>query len=229
MFELLSLPEGEENKFIAEKAAEGTPVEDMTVKELREEVTKWKANFEKQKAEVENLFAEKSALETGKAELERQNSILQKNFDDVKQADSDKRDAINKLTVEKNSLQEQLKNQKPIEKLPEDYEPLKAEKAELESKISQLEKQLQEKPIEVQVPPDYENNKKQLAELQAKYDEFSNLAVIVKTLETISQQIDEIMFSSDFGKALAYFEKNYSLAYNKFLARVSDFARIIKE
>ena len=226
MFELLSLPEGEENKFIAEKAAEGTPVEDMTVKELREKVTKWKADFEKQKSETENLFAEKSALETSKAELERQNSLLQKS---LKQADSDKRDAINKLTVEKNSLLEQLKNQKPIEKLPEDYEPLKAEKAELESKISQLEKQLQEKPIEVQVPADYEKNKKQLADLQAKYDEMENCAVIVKTLESISQQIDGIMFSSDFGKALAYFEKNNSVAYNKFLARVSDFARIIKE
>ena len=226
LIEMLALPEGEEDKFIAEKAAEGTPVEDMTVKQLREKVAKWKADFEKQKSETENLFAEKSALEKGKAELERQNSILQKS---LKQADSDKRDAINKLTVEKNSLQEQLQNQKPIEKLPEDYEPLKAEKAELESKISQLEKQLQEKPIEVQVPADYEKNKKQLADLQAKYDEFSQLAVIVKTLESISQQIDGIMFSSDFGKALAYFEKNDSVAYNKFLARVSDFARVIKE
>ena len=226
MIEMLALPEGEEEKFIAEKAAEGTPVEDMTVKELREKAAKWKADFEKQKSETENLFAEKSALETSKAELERQNSLLQKS---LKQADSDKRDAINKLTVEKNSLQEQLKNQKPIEKLPEDYEPLKAEKAELESKISQLEKQLQEKPIEVQVPADYEKNKKQLADLQAKYDEMENCAVIVKTLESISQQIDGIMYSEYFGKALAYFEKNNSVAYNKFLARVSDFARIIKE
>ena len=35
MLELLALPDGETEKFIAEKAAEGTPVEDMTVKKLR--------------------------------------------------------------------------------------------------------------------------------------------------------------------------------------------------
>ena len=34
MFELLSLPESETEKFIAEKAAEGKPVEEMTVKNL---------------------------------------------------------------------------------------------------------------------------------------------------------------------------------------------------
>ena len=39
MFELLSLPDAEETeKFIEQKAAEGTPVEDMTIKELREEI-----------------------------------------------------------------------------------------------------------------------------------------------------------------------------------------------
>ena len=41
MIELLALPADETEKFIAEKAAEGKPVEDMTVKKLREEVAKW--------------------------------------------------------------------------------------------------------------------------------------------------------------------------------------------
>ena len=35
---LLSLPEGEEEKFIEQKAAEGNPVDDMTVKHLRDEI-----------------------------------------------------------------------------------------------------------------------------------------------------------------------------------------------
>ena len=35
---MLALPAGDEEKFIAEKSAEGTPVEDMTVKKLREEI-----------------------------------------------------------------------------------------------------------------------------------------------------------------------------------------------
>lgn len=42
MMEMLSLPEVETEKFIEQKAAEGTPVEDMTVKKLREEIKKYK-------------------------------------------------------------------------------------------------------------------------------------------------------------------------------------------
>ena len=42
MIELLALPAEETEKFIAEKAAENNPVEDMTVKNLREEVAKWR-------------------------------------------------------------------------------------------------------------------------------------------------------------------------------------------
>ena len=44
---MLALPTGDEEKFIAEKSAEGTPVEDMTVKKLREEIKEWKARAEK--------------------------------------------------------------------------------------------------------------------------------------------------------------------------------------
>ena len=42
---LLALPAGEEEKSIAEKAAEGTPVENMTVKQTREEIQKYKAKL----------------------------------------------------------------------------------------------------------------------------------------------------------------------------------------
>ena len=41
MVQLLSLPAEETEKFIAEKAAEGKPVEEMTVKNLREEIAEW--------------------------------------------------------------------------------------------------------------------------------------------------------------------------------------------
>ena len=55
---LLALPAGEEEKFIAEKSAAGTPVEDMTVKTLRTEIKDWKAQAEKYKAESEAKDAE---------------------------------------------------------------------------------------------------------------------------------------------------------------------------
>ena len=47
MFELLALPADEATAFIEAKAAAGTPVEDMTVKKLREEVQQWKDKAEK--------------------------------------------------------------------------------------------------------------------------------------------------------------------------------------
>ena len=46
---LLALPSAEETeKFIAEKAAEGKKVADMTIKELREEIAEWKKKYEQQ-------------------------------------------------------------------------------------------------------------------------------------------------------------------------------------
>ena len=47
MFEMLALPAGDEEKFIAEKAAEGTTVENMTIKNLREEIRQYKLAKEK--------------------------------------------------------------------------------------------------------------------------------------------------------------------------------------
>ena len=38
LMELLALPEGDEQKFIAEKAAEGNPADQMTIKQLRAEI-----------------------------------------------------------------------------------------------------------------------------------------------------------------------------------------------
>ena len=62
MVAMLSLPAEETEKFIEEKAAEGNPVEDMTVKKLRDEVAKWKADYERKKSEVENLFHDNENL-----------------------------------------------------------------------------------------------------------------------------------------------------------------------
>ena len=43
MITMLALPAGEEENFIAEKAAEGKPVETMSVKTLRASIKGWKA------------------------------------------------------------------------------------------------------------------------------------------------------------------------------------------
>ena len=72
-------------KFIAAKTADGNPVEDMTIKALREEVAKWKSDYEQKKSEVENLFGEKSDdAQTIIADVEQwRQEINQKGGDDV--------------------------------------------------------------------------------------------------------------------------------------------------
>lgn len=48
MIQLLSLPDAKETeKFIEQKESEGTPISDMSVKTLRQEIKKWKAEKEK--------------------------------------------------------------------------------------------------------------------------------------------------------------------------------------
>ena len=69
MIQLLKLPAGEEEKFIADKAANGTPVEDMTVKKLRAEIKDWKAQADKNKKEAKKYQAESEEKD---AEIENQ-------------------------------------------------------------------------------------------------------------------------------------------------------------
>ena len=220
MFELLSLPAEETEKFIASKAAEGTPVEEMTVKNLREEIAEYKAKIDKQKSEVENLFAEKTALEDEKKRLNEERDETQKQLAEMAEKSAS-------LQSENARLQDELKNQKPIEKIvekiPADYEPLLAEKTELQGKIAELEKKLQEKPIEVQVPTDYEKNKKQLAELQAQFEEMEKCAVLVQSFKSITQQIHGFIYSEYLGKALAYFQKTEATSFNQMKIMVDEF------
>ena len=200
MIQLLSLPAEETEKFIAAKKAENNPVEDMTVKNLRDEVAKWKADYEQKKSEVENLFVEQSSLQSTV-------QTMQKNFD--------------KLTSEKNSLEQQLKNQKPIEKLPDDYEPMKKELAELQDKISQLEK----KPIEIQFPADYERDKKELAELKIKLAETAQRTEIFQKIDTVCLLWKDI-FQSKIGSAIfAEYEKVKKKRYDEFVGSMTDFLR----
>lgn len=52
MVAMLVLSAEDTEKFIAEKTAKGTPVEDMTVKQLRAEVAEYKAELAKKNSEV---------------------------------------------------------------------------------------------------------------------------------------------------------------------------------
>ena len=74
MFELLALPSGEEEEFINAKAEEGTPVEDMTQKKLREEIKAWKERVVKLDEEYQKELEQKDKDHA--AELDELNEQL---------------------------------------------------------------------------------------------------------------------------------------------------------
>lgn len=203
MIAMLALPEGEEEKFIAEKAAENNPVEDMTIKNLREEIKNYKAKLADITQERDGY---KRANEIADGQLEttgEENEKLRKSLIDAnKTIDGFTEENIN-LREEKIELQEKiddLQNQilqngvTTVEVEPEDYQPMKQElsatKAEVEKLQAEL-KTLQEKPVDVAVeyPADYESTKAELAALKEKQ---SNLQAEYSVSKKISEMFSAI-------------------------------------
>ena len=82
MIALLSLPDAEETKkFIEQKATEGTPVENMSVKTLRNEIKQWKSSREELDT---NQHAEDQPIET----IDISDRIASQNQDNAAQSDS---------------------------------------------------------------------------------------------------------------------------------------------
>ncbi len=208
---MLALPEGEEEKFIAEKAAEGTPVQDMTVKTLRAEIKNWKAESEKNKKESQKYKAES---EEKAAEIEQQyaqiNSLRNENFKLL--AENGDAEAIaNQLKKEI----DQLKNN-PVSVLPSDYEATKKENAKLQDTILFLQRALEQRAVESIPPDDYESNKEKIIELSTKIQQLKNQlaqntvsidTTTAKTLKFISTKIKkqlskgaDVVPRSDFEK-----------------------------
>lgn len=156
---LLKLPPGEEEKFIAEKAAEGTPVEDMSVRKLNEEIRQRKQKFE-------DVQSDKTA------EISRLEKIRDSLTDSLNQT----RGTVDKLTIEKNLLESQLKEKsKPevvtveVEKevMPEDYQSIKAANATLMSDLRDRQQLLTEATAKVQsLQEQLEKNNKALEKLK---------------------------------------------------------------
>ena len=123
---LLALPEGEEDKFIEQKAAEGNPADQMTIKQLRAEIQKYNADL--QKAEYDHNLALVKI-----AELQ---------------------DTVHEQA-------EQIYNLERNYPVPNDYEALEKELAEL-----------RDRPVEFALPDDYESIKHELATLKDREDSF---------------------------------------------------------
>ena len=230
MVEMLALPAEETEKFIDEKAVEGRAVEDMTVQELRAEVRIYKMKLaDKDTALSSNKTLhekETDELKSEIADLKEDNTRLEKIRKSLCDKDNATREVISKLTVEKNELEQRLKNEKTVAVLPDDYEQLKQAKEELGNKISALEKRLKEKPTEVQIfPADYESSKAELAELREKYDDATKRAEIFQKIDTVCALWKDV-FQSKIGSAVfAEYEKSKPNRYNEFVGSMTDFLR----
>ena len=224
MIVMLSLPERETEKFIAEKAAAGTPVESMSVKTLRAEVKDWKAEYEAEKAKVENLFAD---LRQAKEENRRLQSANTENSNRAAKAEAKMQNMfadLEKVKAQNSALRTENSNlkQNPPTVEPADYRQLQKAKVELQSKITNLQKQLANKQVEVVTPADYEQTKKELARLQAEQSEMVQRMEVYQNLGTVAALMDSIIKSPSLA-GVQDFKREHPDDFGKMCAAMLDF------
>ena len=201
MVQMLALPEGEEDKFISEKAAENKPVEDMTVKQLRAEIKLYKekideVNIEREIAEderdsyLDDLTELKETLEKERVENSKHESSLKQ---ELREKDEKIDDLLlhseeirkDKVTFENqlNELKAQLasKNLVKVEVPPADYDETKKSLFNFQVENKKLKSELREiknaQPIEVsatEFPEDYDQIKNELALLRDQQQKFDS-------------------------------------------------------
>ena len=74
-FELLSLPDGDEENFFAEMQASGTPIDEMSVANLRAEIKRWKQRAAESEKSQNYLTAKVASLENELANKPLQESV----------------------------------------------------------------------------------------------------------------------------------------------------------
>ena len=228
---MLELPEAETEQFIAEKASEGKPVEDMTIRQMREEIQQWKS-----RAEVNE-----NALNAKQRELEQSKQKVGKIAQDYNAIQSVK----SLLERQLKDAQNQLRNQKPIIQVPADYDQIKHEVENLRNERTYLRKKLDAAAKEVKVPDDYHASKKRLAELDAKIagmqktidaqaaaakDQINveDYALVAQKLDTIYALISDIISSPNVGRVVADYARNDRTRYALLCASFNDFMNAMK-
>lgn len=166
---LLQVPEDEVEKFVAEN-----PVDDMTVKELEEEIRKLK----KEKLETE----EKSGS------LEAENKDLKKEVENLKSAGADP-ERISELEEKISSLEEKnkkLKDKAKSEKEAKDKAIEDAIESERQKMREQIEEEQAEKLNEAEEAAEYWKNRTEIAE--EKVEKASNEATLIFKVKADSFQ-----------------------------------------
>lgn len=204
MIAMLALPADETEQFIEAKAVEGTPVEDMTVKKLREEIQQWKtkanenaaaldnankitadanAQIARYQSVVESISASQTALQHDNEELQRELAAAQKDAQDTKL---------------------ELQN-RPIEvEVPADYYDNQKELAAKDAKIAQLQREL---------------------DSHATTEDY---ATVAKKLDDIYSLIIDISNFKNVSKVVADYKHNNPDRYHLLCAKLSHFIRVVE-
>ena len=205
MIAMLSLPADETEQFIEDKAAAGTPVEDMTIRTLHKEIEQWKS-----RAEVnENAVTEKeqriSQLASNFNSLQNEKAQLQRDLDDARN---------------------QLKNQKPVIQAPADYEHIKSELAKLRNEKAALQNKLDNSNAKRLAELDAK-----IAAMQKEIDAHvtaEDYASVAQKLDTILSLINDVLNSKNAGRVMADYERNNPDRYHMILAQFDTFLEIMK-
>ena len=208
---MLALPEAETEQFIEAKAAEGNPVENMTIKTLREEVQQWKDKAEKDtednaRGKTYNVTLRKdrdrlkAALYDAEQKLQKQPQVIIQPPDDYEQVKQD----LTKLRNEKAALQKKLDATVRNVEVPADYHANKKKPAELDSTIAEMQKQL---------------------DAQITAEDYANVA---QKLDAIYSLITDIGNSPNAGRVMADYERNNPDRYHRLCAKFNDFMRIME-
>ena len=218
---MLSLPEGEEENFLALKAAEGTPAEDMTVKELRAEIKKYKEELEHTKSYLKGSEDANKIMEDRfeYADSERVKYMnlaadKEKRIDGLLEQVTDLTEDRDSLTAQVNQLNEKLSQKKQIEVPPADY-------AELQREV----KELRERPVEfaTEYPADYAPLKEEVQQLKNREENFKVLYATAQQLGQLFNIVAAISASNEnLNSAITYLAEENVAKLEESLAILSN-------
>ena len=208
MITLLSLPESETEIFIEQKKAEGNPVEDMTVKTLREEIKEWKSKAEQAKNEAFAANNDKRRAELRAEQTERSNDMLRKENTGLKDTIRQQADELAtaggdselqiQLETEKNKRMEAeqqiewLRNN-PVE--PKDYRANKRRIEELESEVATYKAHEEGMTLRQKSEID-----EKYSQYRSNFSEISDRAMKVMDLITIMGEFPQNLEIADFAE-----------------------------
>lgn len=236
---MLALPEGDEQQFIDQMAANGTPIEEMSVRQLQAKIKQykqdltnaqdegknWRESFDRSQDEIASWKETVANLES---RIEYQEEVAAK-----AQANYEKADKKNGLLLEENAnLQESLDiANADIAKLTGQLENGKtrtvikevppADYADLQREV----KELRERPVEVatEYPKDYEPMKEELAELKERESSFKQTYVAIRKLDALSSALAAVLNETLLQDAINYWATENPAPLNLLSSQISVF------